>query len=99
MRTLDEIFTNGVGDGKRTILFEDGLWCLYNKEAERSYIIHRCDTARFALDADRVLWEYAGDGWCCGGTADWVIGDRGHGCGEEVPESVKTLYILHRWDR
>ncbi len=96
MRTLNEIFTNVLGDRKRTILFEDGLWCLYNKEAERLYIIHRCDTARFALDAENAD-DGAGYGWCCGGEDNWSIGD--HGCGEEVPESVKTLYILHRWDR
>ena len=96
MRTLDEIFTNGLGDRKRTILFEDGWWWLYNKGGERSYIIHRCDTARFALDAEKAD-DGAGYGGCCCNTTDWSIGDNG--CGEEVPDSVKTLYIIHRWKR
>ena len=38
MRRLDDIFD----DMQRTILFEDGKWCIYRRETDRCYIIHRC---------------------------------------------------------
>ena len=39
MRRLDDIFD----EYKRIILFEDGMWCIYRKNGNRCYIIHRCD--------------------------------------------------------
>ena len=57
MRTLDEIFGHGVR--QRRILFEEGLWCIYEKNDDLIYVIHRCDRVSYALDQ--------GGAWECGG--------------------------------
>ena len=90
MRSPDEIF--GDEFHVRTVLFEEGEWCIYQRDASGcvyNYIIHRCDKVVFALDGEGY--------WRCG---EVISGETtGHGCGEEAPDSIKTLYILHRWDR
>ena len=85
MRHPDEIF--GHSDGSRRILFEDGLWCIYTKSEHMTYVIHRCAEVQYALDNDGP--------WECGSS----IRGTEAGCGETAPDSIKTLYILHRWDR
>lgn len=88
MRDLDEIFGGEIG--VRRILFEDGLWCIYTKWEDTIYVIHRCASVRLALDQEGP--------WECGSTQ----GSKGkalYGCGETAPDSIKTLYTIHRWDR
>jgi hypothetical protein len=88
MRNVDEIF--GHSYGKRRILFEDGLWCIYEKNDEGVYVIHRCDKTSYSLDRDGP--------WECGSSEDYPEENR-YGCGETAPDCIKTLCILHRWDR
>lgn len=89
MITLEEIFTEI--PAKRTILFEEGLWCIYKRQdrglPDDSFAIHRCSSNVRALNHD----------W-------WICGNEDHrsysvGCGEEAPDSIKTLLILYRWER
>ncbi len=95
MRSLDDIFTHG--EGKRRLLFEDGLWCIYEKTRDDGdktvYVLHRCEAAEFSLDSEGP--------WECGATrADsWVAGEVNSGCGETAPDSIKTLATIHRWER
>ena len=84
MRKLTDIFKS-MGS-KREILFEDGEWCIYRKLGgldDGEHIVHRCDMVHEACKEETFV---------CGNR-------RGAGCGEEAPDSIKTLYILHRWDR
>ncbi len=56
MRSLEDIF----GFHERTILFEDGKWCIYRKEMDRCYIIHRCANIKKAENTQNTTCH------CCG---------------------------------
>jgi hypothetical protein len=90
MRDVDEIF--GHGNGQRRIVFEEGLWCIYEKNGDTGdvYAIHRCEKVGYALDQ--------GGAWECGVTEAYPEESR-YGCGETAPDSIKTLYTIHRWKR
>ena len=42
MRSLEDILNVQGELNKRVVLFEDGEWCLYRRQNDRNYIIHRC---------------------------------------------------------
>ena len=90
MRSLDAIFNHG--NGTRTIVFEEGKWCIYRKADDKEYVIHRCSRVIYAIDDDGE------SGWICGSNGAARI-DQPTGCGEKMPDSIKTLYILYRWNR
>ncbi len=91
MRDIDRIFGHSLG--RRRILFEEGLWCIYEKGSEGCYVIHRCIYVKFALDNELTPDQ---TDWRCGIT---IHQEGSHGCGEEAPDSVKTLFLIHRWKR
>jgi hypothetical protein len=95
MRDIDDILGHGDdilghGRGQRRIVFEDGLWCIYEKRDGDIYALHRCETASYALNQDGV--------WECG-VSEAHPEEAGYGCGETAPDSIKTLCIIYRWDR
>ena len=47
MRSLDNIYANSQ-PAKRTLLLEDGEWCIYRREQDRCYMIHRCNIVKRA---------------------------------------------------
>lgn len=48
MRSLKSIFSGG----NRTVLFQEGKWCIYRRERDKCYIIHRCAMANKSLSHD-----------------------------------------------
>ena len=50
MRSLEDIFVTFSAPHVRTVLFEEGLWCIYCRENDKCYIIHRCEQADRAQD-------------------------------------------------
>ncbi len=91
MRSLDTIFKHIGPNLYRTILFEDGKWCLYKRKDDPSpMIVHRCSKAKYALanaGEDDLMWK-------CGS------GQQAEsGCGEEAPEKLKGLWRLYTWER
>ena len=84
MRTLNDIFE--AFGYEREVLFEDGEWCIYRKLGGRDkgeHVVHRCGDVSEACIAGQFV---------CGNL-------RNGGCGEEAPDSIKTLAILQAWDR
>jgi hypothetical protein len=77
-------------------VFEDGLWCIYEKDNPRGlmkdgiYALHRCETVEYALDQD--------GSWECG-SSEMHPEESRYGCGETATDSIKTLYTIHRWKR
>jgi len=85
MRTLEDIFGTRV---KRDILFEDGLWCIYRRDMTGAQRRRRVlDRGVFIAHrcSKSVGAPYPGKYTCT--------------CQTEAPDSIRTLYTLHQWDR
>jgi len=83
MMTLEAIFGSAV---KRYILFEDDLWCIYRRS---NAFVKRpvADQTVFIVHRCKKGIGALSDGhWRCM-------------CGKEAPASIKTLFILHQWDK
>ena len=90
MLTLKEIFEghNGNEEVDRVVLFEEDLWCIYERipkgwHDDRFNLIHRCGVGAFALD----LTQYNDEPYdihCCK-------------CGEKPDEGILGLLTLHTW--
>ncbi len=60
MRSLESIFGDEI-EYHRTVLFEDGEWCIYRRNNDRCYIIHRCVDVDKANDPGDVTCGACGE--------------------------------------
>lgn len=90
MLTLKEIFKghNYNEEVERVVLFEEGLWCLYERipmgwHDNRFNIIHRCSVSAYALELDR--------------TDDETYNIHCQVCREKPDYGILGLLALHAW--
>jgi hypothetical protein len=85
MLSLNDIFGDeSFGAFHRKILFEDGLWCIYEKIPDgmdlRFHLIHRCHPASRSISL-----KY-----------DHTLGNHCIHCSEEPPDGILVLARLQR---
>ncbi|KKK93147.1 hypothetical protein LCGC14_2695790 [marine sediment metagenome] len=83
MKSIKEIFGDNIN---RVILFEDNEWCIYRGSVTypmKKYLSYSCILHR------------------CDGSIDAQADDviRCKFCMEPIPDSIKTMLVLYRWDR
>ncbi len=90
MLTLEEMFVDHVASDncKREVLFEEGLWCIYERIPEgldeRFHLIHRC-----AVNVKAVFSDAHPNG------TPYLVQCRG--CRAKPSDEILGLLRLHKW--
>ena len=89
MLTLEDIFEDHNNKpSKRKILFEEGMWCIYEKTPQytddKFHLIHRCMHGVKAVPLKNYYNNGVHDISC-------------RGCGDVPSEGILGLLNLHKW--